>query len=184
LTPDSWSASAAEAPPETPPKLPSVGVRLSERALPGRRRSWLLLAAVLVAVVELVMAVTRIPFYARIGHANLERAPMLVRDADVDPFAYYDATLAMVAAQEAIPRDATYTIVTGREFAGRTMPRGLAIAVYRFWLAPRGYTPDIKKAEWALTYYKASEYLGVPYTDEIGLGPGVNAVRLGAKADG
>ena len=97
--------------------------------------------------------------------------------ADVDPFAYYDPTLAMVAARQAIPRDATYTIVVGRE--RNAMVPGLATSVYRIWLLPRRYTPDIHEAQWALTYWKSSEFLGVPYSTEIGLGPGVNAVKLG-----
>ena len=135
--------------------------------------------AALVVLIELWLAVSRTSFYAHIGARNLKAAPLLVRDADVDPFAYFDPTLAMVAAQRAIPRDATYTIVYGGEQPGRKMVPGFAKTVYRLWLLPRRYTTDIHKAQWALTYFKSSEFLGVPYRKEIGLGPGVNAVELG-----
>jgi hypothetical protein len=145
------------------------------RLLAGR--SWLVAVAALVAAVELVMAVTRTPFYARVGNKNLHAPKLLVRDADVDAFVYYDPTFAMVAAQYAIPRNATYTIVVGNEGKHAMVP-GLAIDVYRLFLMPRKYTTDIKKAQWALTYWKSSEFLGVPYTTELGLGPGVNAVKL------
>jgi hypothetical protein len=144
------------------------------RVLGGR--SWLAVAAAVVAVAELALAVSHTSVYARIGWKNLNAPKQLVRDADVDPFSFYDPTLAMVAAGRAIPRNATYTIVVGRE--KDAMVPGLAIDVYRLWLAPRRYTTDIHKAQWALTYWKSSEFLGVPYSTEIGLGPGVNAVKL------
>ena len=140
-------------------------------------RSWLAAIAMVVAVVELALAVSHTSIYARVGWKNLHAPAQIMRDADVDPFAYYDPTLAMVAAGRAIPRNATYTIVVGHERTA--MVPGLAIDVYRLWLAPRRYTSDIHKAQWALTYYKSSESLGVPHSTEIGLGPGVNAVKLG-----
>src|SRR6185437_16767552 len=93
-------------------------------------------------------------------------------------FTYFDPTLAMVDAQLVIPRNATFTIVVGDEQSGRNMTRPFATIVYRFWLAPRHYTTNIHKAQWALTYFKSSESLGVPYVHEFGLGPGVNAVQL------
>ena len=147
-----------------------------QQTLGRSRRSWLLVAAVVIAVVELAIAVAHTSFYVRVGWKNLKAPPMLVRDADVDPFAYYDPTLPMIAAGRAIPPHATYTIVLGRE--RNAMVPGLAIDVYRLWLAPRRYTTDIHEAQWALTYWKSSEFLGVPYSTEIGLGPGVNAVKL------
>ena len=146
-------------------------------------RSWLVIVAAVVAVLELGLAVARTGFYAGVGHQNLDAPKLLVRDADVDPLASFDATLAMVAAPQAIPRNATYTIVTGNE-RNVGMTSGFAIDVYRLWLMPRRYTTDLKKAQWALTYYRSSESLGVPYSEEIGLGPGVNAVKLGAPKGG
>ena len=163
-------AIAPERTAEAPPRFQRQMLGLSGR-------SWLLIGAMIIAVVELALAVSKTSFYARIGWKNLHAPKQLVRDADVDPFAYYDPTLPMVAAARAIPRNATYTIVVGRERAA--MVPGLAIDVFRLWLAPRRYTTDIHKAQWALTYWKSSEFLGVPYTTEIGLGPGVNAVKLG-----
>jgi hypothetical protein len=142
--------------------------------LPGV--SLLSVLALIAAAVVLSLAAAGIPFVTRVGMTNLKRPPTLVRDADVDPFAYYDPTLPMVAAEQAIPRTATYTIVVGDEPSA--MPPGLAIDIYRLFLLPRRYTTVLAKAQWALTYWKSSEALGVPYTTEVGLGPGVNAVKL------
>jgi hypothetical protein len=107
---------------------------------------------------------------------NVRKPPMLVRDADVDPFAFYAPTFAMVAAQHAVPRNATYTIVTGTE--RKALAAGLFTDIYRLWLMPRRYTTDLQLADWAITYFKPSEIIGRKYIEEIGLGPGVNAVKL------
>ena len=152
---------------------------LRTRTLSLSARRLVLVVAVVVVGAQLWLALTRTSFYARVGYHNLKAPTLLVRDADVDPFSYFDPTLAMVAAQRAIPRDATYTIVVGNEQPGQEMAPGFAISVYRLWLLPRRYTTNIHEAQWALTYFEGSEYLGVPYAQEIGLGPGVNAVKLG-----
>lgn len=180
LTSDTRSAAAAspEADGAAPPTLPRLGGLLRARALGLSGGGWLTLVAVAVVVTELGLAAARTSVYAQIGYRNAKAPPLLVRDADVDAFAYFDPTLAMVAAQRVIPRDATYTIVVGNEEAGRNMTPAFATIVYRFWLVPRRYTQNIHRARWALTYFKSSESLGVPYVREIGLGPGVNAVLL------
>ncbi len=138
--------------------------------------------AVLVVGIELFTAVTHIRLFAQVGYKNLRAPQHLVRDADLDPFAYFAPTQALVTAQRVIPKDATYTIVLGHEQPGPSAT--IASDIFRFWLVPRHYTPSIRKADWAITYNESSESLGVPYTQELGLGPGVNAVRLTRAANG
>jgi hypothetical protein len=139
-------------------------------------RTGLLVLAAAIVVFELATAAWRTTTVSTILAKNVRKPPLLVRDADVDPFAYYAPTFSMVAAQHAIPKNALYTIVTGRE--RHALPPGLFVDIYRMWLMPRRYTTDLQQADWALTYWKASEIVGRPYTTEIGLGPGVNAVKL------
>jgi hypothetical protein len=141
----------------------------------GQARALVLLAAILAAG-ELFVAVSHVLLFAQVGHKNLTGPRHLVREADLDPFSYFAPTQALVAAQDVIPRDATYSIVVGNEAAGP--PVEIADDIFRFWLVPRRYTSDLSQAQWVITYNAASEALGVPYTREIGLGPGVNAVKL------
>ncbi len=133
--------------------------------------------AVIVVAIELFSAVTHLRLFAQVGYKNLRAPSHLVRDADLDPFAYFAPTQSLVAAQRIIPESATYTIVVGHEQPGP--PKGIADDIFRFWLVPRHYTTNIRNADWAITYNESSESLGVPYTKELGLGPGVNAVKLG-----
>lgn len=133
--------------------------------------------AVVVVAIELFSAVTHLRLFAQVGYKNLRAPAHLVRDADLDPFAYFAPTQALVAAQRIIPEQATYTIVVGHEEPGPTAT--IAGDIFRFWLVPRRYTRNVRKADWAITYNESSESLGVPYTEELGLGPGVNAVKLG-----
>ncbi len=136
-----------------------------------------MVVAVLVVSVSLFSAVTHIRFFAGVGYKNLRGPPHLVRDADLDPFAFFAPTQSLVAAQRIIPKNASYTIVIGHEAPGP--PAGIADDIFRFWLVPRRYTTNVREADWAITYNASSESLGVPFTKELGLGPGVNAVKLG-----
>jgi hypothetical protein len=134
-----------------------------------------LLVAVVVAA-ELVVAVSNLRLLTQVGYKNLTGPRHLVRSADLDPFAYFAPTQALVAAQDVIPRDATYSIIVGNEAPGP--PVEIVRDIFRFWLIPRRYTTDLHRAQWVVTYNAASEAIGMPYTAEIGLGPGVNAVKL------
>ena len=155
--------------------LMSMSMPSSSGRAGGQGRALALLAACLAAG-ELFVAVSHIRLFAQVGHKNLTGPRHLVREADLDPFSYFAPTQALVAAQDVIPRDATYSIVVGNEAAGP--PVEIADDIFRFWLVPRRYTADLSQAQWVITYNAASEALGVPYTREIGLGPGVNAVKL------
>lgn len=138
-------------------------------------RGLLLFAAVIVTV-ELVLAASQVAPLARIGWANYEKPTRLVRDADLDPFSSFGPTAIVAAAQQKIPRNATYAIVVGKT------PRGadpeLVTDVLRFWLLPRRYTTKPADAQWVIAYNHPSETLGVAYTEELGLGLDVNVVKV------
>jgi hypothetical protein len=135
----------------------------------------MLVAAVIVAF-ELWTAVSHTIAFAKVGYQNATGPRHLVRDADLDPLSYFAPTQALVAATRIIPPDATYTIVVGNEEPGP--PKGIVNDVFRFWLVPRRYVPTLAQAQWAITYNQSSEALGVGYSEELGLGPGVNADKL------
>jgi hypothetical protein len=158
--------------------------KASKRVVPSENRgvSAVMVVAVLVVGIELFTATTHIRLFAQVGYKNLRAPSHLVRDADLDPFAYFAPSQALVAAQRIIPDNASYTIVLGHEAPGPSAT--IADDIFRFWLVPRHYTPRIREADWAITYNESSESLGVRYTQELGLGPGVNAVRLARPAHG
>jgi len=102
---------------------------------------------VVVVAIDLVAVGTQVPVIARLGAANFSLPHRLVRDADVDPFAFFGPTGPIVQAQDRIPSNATYSMRIGRD-ANAEVTRD----VYRFWLLPRTYTtsPD---AQWFIRYH-------------------------------
>ena len=146
----------------------------------GMRR-WLTAAVVIVAAITVgfqlwaAAGVTR--RYAKIGWRNVRAPTPLVRDTDVDPLALYLSTGALVRAAQAIPRDASYTVVVGRN-PPRVGDPPVVREVLRFWLYPRTYVKRISDAQWVIAYHESSESLGVRVAREIGLGPDANAVEV------
>jgi hypothetical protein len=139
------------------------------------RRALLFVTAVVVAL-ELWVAAGQALTFARIGHQNLNGPSYLVRDADLDPLSYFASTQALVLARETIPSDATYAVVVGNN--PPVADAGGIKLVFRFWLFPRKYTRRLAAADWVIAYHHSSETLGVPYENEIGLGPDASAVQV------
>jgi hypothetical protein len=141
-----------------------------------QRRTILLAAAALIAGVELSVAATTIGDYARLGYRSATTPNPLVREADLDPLASFVPTDALVRAAAAIPAGATYTVVVGDD-PPVERPAEVRVA-FRFWLQPRRFTRGVEGAEWVIAYHRSSERLGVRYSSETGLAPGVNVVRV------
>jgi hypothetical protein len=140
--------------------------------LPALPRPVVLVVAVGIALFELWTAAGHMWPLAKIGYQDLHKPPRLVRDADIDPYTYYLPMGPVVAAEQVIPRDATYSLVVGGS------PPAAVREIFRFWLLPRRYTDQPAGAQWVIAYHKSSELLGVPYTKEIGIGPDVNVVQV------
>jgi hypothetical protein len=136
------------------------------------RRAVLVVAAVVV-VVQLWAATANLHQFARIGWRNAGAPNPLVRDADLDPLAAFASTEALVRAGQTIPREASYALVVGKD-----ADAGLVRAAFRFWLEPRREVAEPGKADWLIAYKISSEATGVRYSQEVGLAPGVNAVRV------
>jgi hypothetical protein len=124
----------------------------------------------------LVVSVAHAWPLAKIGYQDASIPPRLIRDADVDAFAYYEPTGPLITARRAIPVDATYSIVVGQD--PPVQNPALVKTILRLWLLPRTYVANPAEAQWVIGYHKSSEKLGIPYTDETGLAYGVNAVRV------
>ena len=138
-------------------------------------RTAVLLVAAAAALVEIWVAVVPTVDVARIGYRSLQTPTPLVRDADIDPLALYvPKTSALVHARETIPPDATYTVVVSNSIRDP----GIVTVIFRLWLMPRRYVRTLAGAQWVIAYERSSESLGVPYTQEIGLAPDVNAVKV------
>jgi hypothetical protein len=104
-----------------------------------------------------------------------EKPAVPVEAADFDPFALYAMPEALVRARSVIPPNATYAVVTGHlnPFQRQAAPLAFALG-----LLPRVVTPDRRRAQWVIAYDTPSEGLGIRYSQEIGLGPGVNVVKV------
>jgi hypothetical protein len=134
-----------------------------------------LLIAAAAAIVEISVAIGPTVDLARIGYRSFQMSTPLIRDADIDPLAVYvPKTSALVLARRTIPPDASFAIVVG----GSIHDPGTLKLIFRLWLLPRRYVQTPAAAQWVIAYERPSETLGVPYTQEIGLAPDVNVVKV------
>jgi hypothetical protein len=137
-----------------------------------------MLAAVIgIVVFDLLVSASHSWPLAKIGYQDASVPPRLVRDADVDPFSSFGPTAPLITAGRFIPRNATYSIVIGKD--PPTPDPGLVRRELRLWLLPRTYVANRADAQWVVAYHESSEKLGIKYSDETGLGaPGTNVVRV------
>ena len=81
-------------------------------------------------------------------------------------------------ARATLPPDAVYSVVVGDTPETQELWHEAIPPLLRYWLLPRRYTPDVRAADWVITFHAPSELLGVPIAREIGLGPDGNAVEV------
>ncbi len=132
--------------------------------------------AVVIVLVDLSVAAVQAERFARIGWHVHQRPKQLPRDDDLDPLAYFAPTAALSAAQQLIPRRATYTVVVGN--SPPVPDPALIRIVFEMWLVPRLYTERRADAQWVVAYHHPSETIGVPYVSETGIAPGVNLLKV------
>jgi hypothetical protein len=140
------------------------------------RTSVLVVLAALIVALELTAAITHAVDDVRAGRQVARRPAAPVEAADFDPFATYAMPEALVNAQKVIPRDAVYAFAAGSRLTA--VQRQRAALAFELALLPRAFTPDRHKAQWVIAYEMPSEGLGVHYSREIGLGPGVQVVEV------
>jgi hypothetical protein len=132
--------------------------------------------ACLIVALELTAAITHARHNVRAARQVAGRPAAPVEVADFDPFAIYAMPEALIRARSVIPRDATYAFVAGSNLS--FVQRQRAALAFALALLPRAFTLDRHKAQWVIAYQTSSEGLGVHYSREIGLGPGVQVVKV------
>jgi hypothetical protein len=140
------------------------------------RTSLLALLACLIVALELTAAITHAVDDVRAGRHAAAKPAAPVEAADFDPFAIYAMPEALVNARSVIPRDAVYAFVAGSTLSA--VQRQRAALAFELALVPRAFTLDRHRAQWVIAYQTPSEGLGVHYSREIGLGPGVQVVKV------
>jgi len=86
---------------------------------------------------------------------------------------------ALTKAARIIPRDAVFSVEVGDDPPAAPAVVEAVPGVFRYWLLPRRYTPNLHDAEWIVTFHHSSETMGVPIRREIGLAPYSNLVEVG-----
>jgi hypothetical protein len=147
---------------------PGLAPRVSTRAVA--------VVSALTALVALAAAASNVRDYARYAWGFAREPQPLVRSEDVDPLAYFVPTAALVGARATIPPGATYAIVSAKP--PTVADPNLVRIVFRAWLLPRRYVDRPADADWVIGYRVPSETLGVPVTDETGVAPSIQVVRV------
>ena len=121
------------------------------------------LGAALLAAASLGGALYRLPTLAGVGHRYLKQPDLSVEAADLDPVRFFVQTSVVLAAENAIPTGATYTIALGPGVAPS------AAVVLRMSLLPLRYTPSLRDAQWVIAYDRDPKTLGLKYSRVIDL---------------
>lgn len=147
--------------------LARISLRSFATALLPRSWSGGVLGAII--GVSLVIAVARLPSIVRSGYKGLTGPTYSLAEADLQPLGVSAPSEAIAAAARTIPRDATYSVVGGDKYD--------VWAVFRFWLAPRVFTPDYLHAPWVVVVDDPSQ-TGLPPGRKIALARGVYALEV------
>jgi hypothetical protein len=134
--------------------------------------------AAVAVVLALATAAYRAPGFVRTSYDAATTPHGSTRQRDLGYVFGFESELAATRARELLPRDATYTVVTGDIPPPKLYESEGIVGFLRYWLLPRRYTPDVAQAQWVITYHHPSETVGVPYKKEIGLADYVNAFRV------
>jgi hypothetical protein len=137
-------------------------------------------AAIVVVVVAFASVALRAVETARSGRELIGASTpsRLERELGSSPLGDIDTRSLLLRSREAIPANATYTVVVGDT---TPVPRYIHDGVpplLQYWLLPRRYTDDIHAADWIVAVHASSELLGVPVRREIGLGADANALEV------
>ena len=136
------------------------------------RRRALTVLAVVVVTFELVAAAAHLGHIARKGYDALRAPADPAAQADLDTLAYYVSPAAIVLARSLIPPHATYSVIvpSGNE-------NGVLVA-FKAALLPRVFRSSRHRAAWVIAYQVSSEHQGLHYSQEIGLAPDVNLLKI------
>lgn len=105
----------------------------------------------LIAAAALVAALTRLPDSVRASHATVaETAELSPLERELYPTRVYGLAPALILrAEDVLPRDAVFHVVTG---PGMVSGHAMAAPFSAYWLLPRRHTNDPHRADWILSF--------------------------------
>jgi hypothetical protein len=115
----------------------------------------------------------------RSGWQALHTRPAPLQQRELGGVLYGSMDGAIAKAERMIPRDALYSIATGESPPSDPSFAAAVPGVFRYFLLPRRYTPDVHQARWIVTFHHPSETLGVPVEREIPLTQFTNLIEVG-----
>jgi hypothetical protein len=144
------------------------------------------LAAAVVVVLGLLTAAGRAVRIAHTGYRSIRAPGHPLRDADIDPLAYFASTEALDLARQTIPAGARYAIVVGDEPPAGGVGYGPLLVVhtlfvrmaFRYWLLPALYTDNVHRAQWVIAYHASPPIPGVKAKRVVQLGPDAEAIEV------
>jgi hypothetical protein len=113
------------------------------------------------------------------GWQSLHTHPPPLQQRELGGVLYGSMDAAIAKATRIIPRGALYSIATGDSPPPDPSFAEAVPGVFRYFLLPRRYTPDVHQARWIVTFHHPSETLGVPVAREIPLAQYANLVEVG-----
>ena len=134
--------------------------------------------AAVVAVLALVAAAGEAPGIVRAAYNSVTSHGPSWNSGELGPSPAWETSEEMTNATKVLPRNAVYTIVFGNLPPLMPIEQTGILPLFRYWLLPRRYTPNLRDAQWVITYHHPSETVGVPYKKEISLGPDANTFKV------
>ena len=135
-------------------------------------------ATAVIGLLALVAALSRVPHIGRLGWDRASTPAHSTQDRELAALILAQDPNLFLRAAKIIPLDATYSVVVGNSPPTNVdLTQGIPL-LYQYWLLPRHFTNDVHDADWVITYDHSSETLGVRYSEEIGIGPTSNIVKV------
>jgi hypothetical protein len=134
-------------------------------------------AAALLTAVALLAAAKQLPSSVRAADARIAENAHLPRlERELAPTRAFglDPSL-VVRADELLPRDAVFSVVTGQ---GMLSGHDAAAPFSAYWLLPRRRTGDLRQADWILSFGADPTQLGLDVDVVEDLGNGERLLRV------
>ena len=135
-------------------------------------------AAIVISLLALLAACTRVPHIARAGWNHARTPAQSVQQRELAAVVFAQAPEMFLSAAKIIPRNATYSVVVGDIPETSSDFHEAIPLLFQYWLLPRRFTLNVHDADWVISYDHPSETLGVRYSQELGLAPAVNVVKV------
>lgn len=134
-------------------------------------RTWFAGVVGLVVGASLIAAVMRVPGILSAGYKRLSAPTYSLSAADIEPLGISGSVDAIAAAARTIPVTSSYSVVGAPD-------KYDTWAIYRFWLAPRRFTPDYRASAWVVVYGPVPR--GLKVDRRMRLAPGIDALEVGS----